>query len=232
MSVANEPVSNPEEGNSTGPAAGSGANAAATLEMKLVAMRSVTFEKILIPTVVVNGFVAILLFVIFFVPAAHDAVEGLVAFVILFGLGGIALAVLSARAFLRTFEPRMHLRLTPGTLKPGGEYVIEWESKGGRRPFSQLRITLECREEVICPNGGTLTEECYRIEWLNTEKPEELARGTRRVKVPEGLMHSMDTRGGSQVVWLVRAKGAVRGWPGTDDEYPVVMLPELWEKTA
>jgi len=212
-----------------------GATSAEPLEMKPAATRFGNLVRIFAFAVLWNGIVGVSLFLTLRERSFHHFNLPLTVFVCLFGFIGIVLLGATAKAFLQLFDPRLHLRLTPGALKPGGDYVLEWESQGGRRPLSQIRITLECSEKATCPGGRngsyTATEQCYTAEWLNTENREELAAGKVAVKVPERLMHSLDT-GRNRIVWVVRVKGKVRGWAGINDEYPVVMLPERLKEAA
>lgn len=207
-----------------------------TREMQPPETRFENFRTIFSFTVICNGLTVLLFAMLFEWRSFHERREALEYAVIVLGLAGAVLIVASMRAYRRTLEPRIHLRLTPGVLTPGGDYAIEWECQGGERPFAQMEITLECREESIRAGGrgGTckLTEVCYKTGWLNTEKPEEIARGKTSGRVPGRLMHSFDTRGGDSIVWLVRVKGTVRGWPGISDEYPVAMKPAGWKGAA
>jgi len=219
----------------TRPLAAFGAISSEPLKMKPAATRVGNLAKMVALTVVWNGFVSGFIYLVFRDRSFHRTDLALMVFVSLFGLVGLVLVGATVRAVLQLFDPQMHLRLSPGALKPGGVYTLEWESQSGRRPLSQMRITLECSEKATCPGGRngsyTVTEQPYTAEWLNSDKREELSGGKVEVKLPQRLMHSLET-GSNRIVWVVRVKGKVRGWAGINDEYPVVMLPEQWKEMA
>ena len=72
---------------------------------------------------------------------------GLVAFLGIFGIMGIIILVGTVKAFMQLWDPRVHLRVAPGTPRLGRDFAVSWETEGGRKQLSGLRITLECREE-------------------------------------------------------------------------------------
>ena len=138
------------------------------------------------------------------------------------------------RAFMQLFDPRVHLRLKPGALKPGRDCTLEWSIPGGRERLAQLRITLECREEARYRSGKddqTATAVCYRSELVNVQERTALAAGSVDLKLPNGLMHSLNT-GRNKIVWTMRVEGKIPRWAGVKDEYPVTMLPECLKEEA
>ena len=155
-------------------------------------------------------------------------------FLVPFALVGLGVAGLVIWLFLALFNPRVHLRLAPGVLKPGIPYSLEWNIPGGAARLSDLRILLECREEADYQSGdsnSTATHVCYRAVVANAGSREEIAAGTAKGSLPSRLMHSLDT-GRNRIKWVVRVEGRVPRWPGIKDEYPVVMLPESWKEPA
>jgi hypothetical protein len=161
-------------------------------------------------------------------------VDGMAMFVVILGLFSLLMVVGTIRAFMQSFDPRVHLRLTPGTLRLGRDFSVAWESQGGRKRLAQLRITIECREHADFPTqkgSGTASSLCYRADLVNTQKPEEMAAGSITMKAPEGVMHSLNT-GRNRIAWKMRVEGRVPYWVGIKDEYPVVILPEGWKETA
>src|SRR5208282_4345885 len=136
--------------------------------------------------------------------------------------------------FLALFNPRVHLRLTPGALRPGKDFSVEWNIPGGGARLAHLRILIECREEAVYSSGkesSTATAVCYRQTLVDSEKRDELGRGTASGTVPAKVMHSLDT-GRNRIKWLIRVEGKVPRRPGITDEYAVMMLPERWKEAA
>jgi hypothetical protein len=159
---------------------------------------------------------------------------GLAAFLAIFGLMGVVILLGTIKALMRLLDPRVHVRLTPGTLRLGKDFAVEWELQGGSKRLSRLRIILECQEEAKVHGSKqdyTITSVCYREILLDTQQAGELASGRVAIKGPDGVMHSLNT-GRNQITWRLRVEGKVAGWAGVKDEYPVVMLPEGWKEMA
>lgn len=155
-------------------------------------------------------------------------------FLVPFVLVGSGAVVAVVWMFMALFNPRVHLRLAPGVLRPGTDFTVEWNIPGASSRLSQLRILLECREEADFQSGdesSTATQVCYRAELVNAQNRAELEAGTAKSGVPSGVMHSLDT-GRNRIKWILKVAGKVPRWPGIKDEYPVVMLPERWKEGA
>jgi hypothetical protein len=154
-------------------------------------------------------------------------------FVITIMLGAITLLVLASTvtAFMRLSDPRIQVRIAPGTVRLGRDFTLEWRAQGGRRRLSRLNIGIECREESdfqAGKSGGTAISACYRADLVDTQQPDELAAGTLTMRLPDGVMHSFNG-GRNRIVWKMRVTGTVPRWVGVKDEYPLVILPEEWE---
>jgi hypothetical protein len=204
------------------------------IEMRPAATPVAKLRTMLIFALFWNGFMSFFVFMV----SGHGHIRQLpvplMLFFSVFFLAGLALIAGVVKAFMALFNPKVHLRLKPGALKPGADFEVEWQIAGGSRRLSQLGITLECREEAVYPAGkqdGTAKEVCYRAELVNTAQREELGSGTAKGRTPDRAMHSLDT-GRNRVIWTMRVKGKVPHWPGIEDEYPVVMLPERWKEAT
>ena len=159
---------------------------------------------------------------------------GLMFFAVVWGLFCALLVWIVVKTIMQAFDPQVHLRLKPGALQPGKKAELEWEMKGGWKKFSQFKITLECKEETLVQGNKEshmISKVCYRAEVIDTETPEELVAGRVSVAARSGVMHSLNT-GRNKVSWNLRVEGNAPGWAGIKDDYPVVMLPELWKEGA
>ena len=144
------------------------------------------------------------------------------------GLRGVILSV------MRMSDPRVHLRVTPGTLRLGRDFTVEWELQGGKRSLSALRISIECCEESEFQSGkshGTAVSLCYSAELVNTQQPDELRAGKATGSIPVTAMHSFNG-GRNRIVWRLHVIGKVPRWAGIKDDYPVVIMPDGWEAAA
>jgi hypothetical protein len=154
-------------------------------------------------------------------------------------VGAIVLSVVTlpiligtVMAYMQLSDPRVTVRLTPGPLKLGRDFGVEWEVKGGSRRLAQLRIVLECSEEADYGSGRSRTTArslCYRADLVNAQNGEELAGGTVKLAGLTGVMHSLNT-GQNRIVWKMRVIGKVRGWLGVKNLYPVVVMPAGWKE--
>jgi hypothetical protein len=149
----------------------------------------------------------------------------------LFSIVGIRGVVIS---IMRMSDPRVHLRVTPGTLRLGRDFTLEWEMQGGKRRLSDLSIVLQCCEESEYQAGkshGTAVSVCHSSELVNTQQPDELRAGKAIGSVPVTAMHSFNG-GRNRIVWRLHVIGKVPRWAGIKDDYPVVIMPNGWEATA
>ncbi len=159
---------------------------------------------------------------------------GLVAFLGIFGIMGVIILLGTVKAFMQLWDPRVHVRLAPGTPRLGGDFAVSWETEGGRKQLSELRIMLECREESDWHGDKqehTAISVCYRQELVNAQGSDALVAGSVSLKAPAGVMHSFNG-GRNRIAWKLRVLGKVPRWAGIEDEYPVVLLPEGWEGKA
>ena len=166
-------------------------------------------------------------------PAGHRD-PGLIIIGVIFALFSIVGVRGLIISIMRMSDPRVHLRVTPGTLRLGRDFTVEWEMQGGKRSLSALRIVLECCEESEFQSGkshGTAVSLCYSAELVNTQQPDELWAGKATGSVPVTAMHSFNG-GRNRIVWRLHVIGKVPRWAGIKDDYPVVIMPDGWEAAA
>jgi len=151
--------------------------------------------------------------------------------IVILGVITLILLISTTRAFMQLSDPRIHVRIAPGTVRLGQDFTLEWEAQGGRRRLSGLRIAVQCQEESVYQSGktgGIAISVCYRADLVNTQQPDQLTTGTLTMRMPDGVMHSFNG-GRNRISWKMRVIGTVPGWIGVKDEYPLVILPEGWE---
>jgi hypothetical protein len=139
------------------------------------------------------------------------------------GLGGAGFVV---HALLLLFNPRVRLRVSPGTLRLGERAQVDWEVVGAAHRLRKLTLTLEGREEATYRRGtDTRTD---RQLFARVPVVEHGAggprRGSERIAVPAETMHTFEASH-NKVVWLLRVHGEIRRWPNVNDEFPLVVLP-------
>ncbi len=157
----------------------------------------------------------------------------LTLFMIPFVLVGLGLILGVIYFFLAFFNPRPKLVVSTDSVPPGGTLALTW--KIGRRAhrIRRLVMLLEGREEATYSRGTrTYTDKEYfaRVEFLNTESPEEIAAGRATLTVPAGTMHSFEARH-NKVIWTLRVHGDIHMWPNIDSQFSfrVLAAPPLRE---
>jgi len=147
--------------------------------------------------------------------------------------GGVTLASLvsTIKAFMRLADPRIHLRVVPGTVRLGRDFTLEWEARGGGRKLSRLCIAIQCQEESDFQNIKSIsvdTSVCYHADLVDTQQADKLAAGKLTMRLPHGAMHSFNG-GRNRIGWKITVTGTAPGWVGVKDEYPLMVLPDGWE---
>jgi hypothetical protein len=124
------------------------------------------------------------------------------------------------------FNPRVRLRVSPGTLRLGERAQVDWEVVGAAQRLRKLTVTLEGREEATYRRGtDTRTDlQLFARVLVAEHGAGGPRRGSERITVPAETMHSFEAPH-NKVVWLLRVHGEIRRWPDVDDEFPVVVLP-------
>jgi hypothetical protein len=90
-----------------------------------------------------------------------------------------------------------------------------------------LKIVLEGREEATYRRGTsthTDREVFATIPIVDTDQSMLIPQGSARVPVPEDTMPSFSARR-NKIVWTLKATCEIPGWPDSDDEYEIVVVP-------
>lgn len=148
-------------------------------------------------------------------------------FMVPFVLAGIGVVVAAIHQLLALFNPRAVLVLTPGTLRLGDSFQLDYRFEGRFDRITALKIILEGREEATYTRGTkrTTDKQAFReIELLQTDARVHIERGTIRARMPEDTMHSL-LAGDSRIAWRLVVRGTIERWPDVDDEFPVSVLP-------
>lgn len=174
-----------------------------------------------------NGIVSV--FIVILIRDWHGGSPNwfLALFLIPFVLVGLVLIVAVFKAFLALFNPRAHLKITPGAATPGRPLSLEWSFTGRAGALTNLTITLEGSEQATYQNGkntSTATRVFSTIELVNTADRSAFAAGRAQAVLPPGAMHSLDT-GHNKIVWQLRVRGKIPSWPDLSEDYPLVVLP-------
>ena len=148
-------------------------------------------------------------------------------FLLPFVVVGLGLLVAAFIKLLALFSPRVTVTLRPGRLVIGERGDVEWELRGAVERIKHLTVTLEGREEVR--DGTSETPRVHsavfaRIAVGQGDGYGNLRRGSGRVQVPPGSMHSF-TSGHNKIVWVVKVDGQIDRWPDLHEEFPVGVLP-------
>ena len=148
-------------------------------------------------------------------------------FLIPFVLVGVGLIFWIGYSFLALFNPRMHLKITPGAVALGDSLSLEWTLEGRASALADLAITLEGSEQATYQSGentNTARNTFRTIELVNTTNPADFASGRAQAALPRDSMHSLDT-GHNKILWQLRVRGKIPGRPKLSEDYPLVILP-------
>jgi hypothetical protein len=140
------------------------------------------------------------------------------------GLGLLGAAFIK---LLALFSPRVAVTLRPGRLVIGERGDVEWELRGAVERIKRLTVTLEGREEVRDESGETTrvhTAVFARIAVGQGDGHGNLRRGSGRVQVPPGSMHSF-TSANNKIVWVLKVDGQIDRWPDLHEVFPVGVVP-------
>ena len=149
------------------------------------------------------------------------------AFLTPFVLIGLLLIFSTLRQFLVLFNPRVHLRLTPGSPGTGSTAFVEWRLSGRGGGVRRLRVVLEGREEAQYRRGtSTYTDRNVfaKIQVVNTVQSFEIPAGNARLDIPVDAVPSFKGDH-NKIIWSLKVACEIRGWPDSDDEYEVVIRP-------
>lgn len=147
-------------------------------------------------------------------------------FLVPFVAVGLGLVALVLRQLLALFNPRPLLTLSRGTLRLGEPVLLQWRFSGRTSRILRLIVTLEGREEAVYRRGtDTVTDrEVFAVlPVLDTPFGERIGAGTAALCAPAGSVPSFAAEH-NKVIWTVKVKAEIPGWPDVDEEYPVVVV--------
>ena len=150
-------------------------------------------------------------------------------FLIPFILVGLLLLIGIPYQLLAMANPRPHLRIADGRLRPGGSTTLYWSFTGAARRLHSLKIDLEGREKVTYRSGdssSTSTATFARVPLVEIQQRDLLAQGNARLEIPAEGMHSFEANR-NQIAWFVVLHGQIKRWPDVSSEFEVNVLPEL-----
>lgn len=145
------------------------------------------------------------------------------------GLGLIGAVVYRGMAL---FNARPGLRVSHGTVCPGGQIDVSWTLSGRTDRVQRLRLTFEGREEVTYRRGTNITtdkETFVVIPLADTTEPAAIRSGTVRLQIPANAVPSFATPN-NKIVWCFRVRGEIPRWPDIDCEYVYTLVPHPLQK--
>lgn len=144
-----------------------------------------------------------------------------------FALIGIFLGLGALHAGLALLNPVPRLAIRPGRLRVGERVELGWRIEGWPR-LTRLRIKLEGREEATYEQGTSTTTDhrdfCSELV-VESDDPQRIAAGVAELRVPPGMMHSLDLKC-NRVTWRLTLAAVIPRWPDINAEFPVLVWPE------
>ncbi|MFY9825256.1 MAG: DUF3592 domain-containing protein [Thermoanaerobaculia bacterium] len=150
----------------------------------------------------------------------------LTLFLVPFVAIGLFLIYATLRQLLVLFNPRLHLTLTPGTLVAGESAFLQWRFGSGGGGVRRLTLVLEGWEETQSGQGKNVhTEKAVfaTVPVLETRQELEIPSGSTSFTVPADARPS--AVGSPRIRWALKAHCDIAGWPDSDDEYEVRVMP-------
>jgi len=151
----------------------------------------------------------------------------LTLFSIPFVLVGVLLLALPVYFFLKLFNPRPTMTLTPAEALAGGTAELTWRFSGRHDRIHRLRISLEGREEATYESSedtATAREVFRTITLIDTIKPPEIRSGKVSVAVPANAVPTFSAPH-NRIAWAIHVCGEIHRWPDVDEEFEFNVLP-------
>lgn len=148
-------------------------------------------------------------------------------FLIPFVLIGTFLLLNVPYRLVMVFLARYELRLTPGTLKPGGTATLSWKRLGGFGQPKSITLRLSGAETATSQNGkNSSTATSLFHDELLADIPLSSISANRpiAIKIAENAVPSF--KGSSnKLVWKLRMDITLPGFPKITDEYEIDLRP-------
>ncbi|MBM4153068.1 MAG: DUF3592 domain-containing protein [Kiritimatiellaceae bacterium] len=148
-------------------------------------------------------------------------------FILPFVLIGLVLIGAFIRNVMKLSNPRVIVTLNSNRIVLGEPVAGRLRTEGACDRLENLLISLVGREEASYQRGTTThTDKIDFYDEILLEKPPGggVVNSEVRFTVPAHSMHSFAGLH-NKVVWFLRVKGVIRGWPDLNEEYPVEVLP-------
>lgn len=136
-------------------------------------------------------------------------------------------------SFLALFNPRPHLKITPGAVRVGDSLRIDWELAGNVDRLENLHMRLEAREEATYGTGksrSTRTSVFLDKELASITSAPAMHSGNCTVTIPSGSMHSFSAAS-NKVIWTIKVEGKIPRWPDLKEEFPLTVWPAVRESS-
>ena len=146
-----------------------------------------------------------------------------------FQLIGIAAVVALGYFFLAMFNPRPMLTLSPGKLRLGEPFDLEWEFSGSNRAVNRFRLYIEGREEATYRRGTTTTTDRSVFAVIEIADRPTAEKDRARITMPGNTMHSFKSEN-NKIVWDIHVQGDIRYWPDVKETFEVEVLPRRLTK--
>lgn len=152
----------------------------------------------------------------------------LMIFLIPFVLIGSVLLLNVPYRLLMLFLARYELRLTPGTLRPGGTATLTWKRVGGFGQAKSLSIRLTGTETATWRNGkntSSATSVFHDETFAELSSISISANRPVAIKLPD---HALPTFKGdsNRITWKLRMEVALPGFPKITDDYEIDVRPQ------
>jgi hypothetical protein len=129
--------------------------------------------------------------------------------------------------FLALFNPRPRLAVTPGAVRLGGKFQVQWSLTGRAGALQNLSLRLEGIEEASSGSGrsrDTATSVFANLEIAKATTPREIRSGQASVTIPAGLVPSFAGKNNA-INWSIQVHGKTAWGPDVKEEFPVTVLP-------
>ncbi len=151
----------------------------------------------------------------------------LMIFLIPFVLIGTFFLLYAPYRLLMVFLARYELRLTPGTLKPGGTATLTWRRLGGFGQPKSIVLRLAGTESAINhgeENSSSSTSLFYDEILADLPLSSISANRPIAIKFPENAAPSFKGKS-NKLVWKLRMDITLPGFPKITDEYEIDIRP-------
>lgn len=149
------------------------------------------------------------------------------AFLFIFILIGVIIAVSFGYFFLIFFNPKPTVTVDATAVRLGDSIQFKWKFDGNTSRISLLEIILTAKESATYRRGtNTVTDTHFFIhkKLHETRDRAAIAAGELTITIPADSMHSFDSSN-NKIIWAVTLHGDIAKWPDVDLEFPLTVYP-------